>query len=261
MEEAKKTKKPRFTEKKIYAIVDNVKENSVMLFSKFSDAVSNTRKKEAWKKVQNAVNAVSFTSRTIEEIKKKWDDIKRGTKKKATSITNEWKKTGGGVPSFIALSKMEEDVVAVVGEERVFGISTGCDTMKTPMKASCAETAASAVMPPFGNATGSITHVLYVDHTRQTPKRPTESENNLPVKQKKTDSESLILQRKHVEIEEQRLIIERERLAIEKRRLFIEEKRFESAKRQEIDNDGLQEPTSFEVFRGAFMSLNSNSRN
>ncbi|XP_076109517.1 myb-related transcription factor, partner of profilin-like [Mytilus galloprovincialis] len=192
MEEQKKTKKPRFTEKEIDAIVDNVKENSVMLLSKFSDVVSNTRKKEAWKKVQNAVNAVSFTSRTSEEIKKKWDDIKRGTKKKATSITNERKKTGGGVPSFIALSKMEEDVVhfvTVVGEERVFGISTGCDTMKTPIKASCAETVVSAVMPPFENTTGNITQVLHVDHTRQTPKRPTESENYLPVKQKKTDSE------------------------------------------------------------------------
>ncbi|XP_063405925.1 uncharacterized protein LOC134689887 [Mytilus trossulus] len=118
-----------FTEKEIDAIVDNVKENSVMLFSKFSNVASNTRKKEAWKKVQNAVNAVSFTNRTTEEIKT-WDDIKRGTKKKATSITNDREKTGGGVPSFIALNKMEEDVVAVVGEERVFGISTGCDTMK-----------------------------------------------------------------------------------------------------------------------------------
>ncbi|CAC5378120.1 unnamed protein product [Mytilus coruscus] len=81
-------------------------------------------KKYAWKKVENAVNAVSFTIRTTEEI-----NIKRGAKKKATTITNERKKTGE-VPRFIELSKMEENVVAVVGEERVFGISTGCDPMK-----------------------------------------------------------------------------------------------------------------------------------
>ncbi|CAC5418689.1 unnamed protein product [Mytilus coruscus] len=222
MEEGKKTKKPRFSEKEVDAIVDNVKENSNML--------------------------------TTEEIKKKWDDIKRGAKKKATSITNERKKTGGGVPSFIALSKMEEDVVAVVGEERVFGISTGCDTMKTPIKASCGETVVSASMPQFANTTGNITHVL--DHTRQTPNRPTESENYLPVtqvlKQKKTDNE-----RQLVEIEGQRLIIERERLAVEKRRLLIEEERLESVKRQEKENDAEQEPSSFEVFRGAFMSLDS----
>ncbi|CAC5423007.1 unnamed protein product [Mytilus coruscus] len=216
-------------------------------------------KKKHWKKVENAVNAVSFSIRTTEEIKKKWDDIKRGTKKKTTSITNERKKTGGGVPSFIALSKMEEDVVAVVGEERVFGISTGCDTMKTPIKASCGETVVSASMPQFANTTGNITRVL--DHTRQTPKRPTESENYLPVtqvlKRKKTDNESLILQRQLVEIEGQRLIIERERLAVEKRRLLIEEERLESVKRQEKENDAEQEPSSFEVFRGAFMSLDS----
>ncbi|CAC5381642.1 unnamed protein product [Mytilus coruscus] len=56
--------------------------------------------------------------------------MKRGTKKKAATISNEHKKTGGGVTSFIAFSKMEKDIVAVVGEEIVFGIQTGCDTMK-----------------------------------------------------------------------------------------------------------------------------------
>jgi hypothetical protein len=39
--------------------------------------VSNGKKKEAW---ENVVNAMSFTVRTLEELKKKWDDMKRGTK-------------------------------------------------------------------------------------------------------------------------------------------------------------------------------------
>jgi hypothetical protein len=39
--------------------------------------VSNGKKKEAW---ENVVNAMSFIVRTLEELKKKWDDMKRGTK-------------------------------------------------------------------------------------------------------------------------------------------------------------------------------------
>ncbi|CAC5378119.1 unnamed protein product [Mytilus coruscus] len=120
-------------------------------------------KKYAWKKVENAVNAVSFTIRTTEEI-----NIKRGAKKKATTITNERKKTGE-VPRFIELSKMEENVVAVVGEERVFGISTGCDPMKTPIKALCAEinTVVSTSTPQFVNTTENILSVI---DARPTPK-------------------------------------------------------------------------------------------
>ena len=124
-----KEKKPRFSEKEIEVLVQNIKEKSEILNSKFTDVVSNGKKKESWRNIADAVNSVSFTTRTIEELKKKWDDIKRGTKKRASAIKKDGTKTGGGVLEIPPLTSMEEDVVSVIGEERVFGLSNGVDTM------------------------------------------------------------------------------------------------------------------------------------
>jgi len=132
--EEKKNKKPRFSEREIEILVSMVKEKNDVLFGKFSDVVSNGKKKEAWGNVVNAVNAVSFTVRTMEELKKKWDDMKRGTKKRASAVKNDQMKTGGGRPDIPPLTSIEEDVVSILGEERVFGLPSGLDTMGSKVR-------------------------------------------------------------------------------------------------------------------------------
>ncbi|XP_062614931.1 uncharacterized protein LOC134276675 [Saccostrea cucullata] len=102
MEDRKK--KPRFSEKELEILV---KEGSDIINSKFSDMINNTEKKQV----------------TVEEIKKKWDDVKRGTKKRASAVQKESCKTGSGKLEIIPLSPIEEDIVSVMGEERIFGFS------------------------------------------------------------------------------------------------------------------------------------------
>ena len=92
------------------------------------------RKKEAWGNVVNAVYAVSFTVRAMEELKKKWDDMKRGTKKRASAVKNYQMKTGGGRSDIPPLTSIEEDVVSILGEERVFGLPSGLDTMGSKVR-------------------------------------------------------------------------------------------------------------------------------
>jgi hypothetical protein len=91
--------------------------------------VSNGKKKEAW---ENVVNAMSFTVRTLEELKKKWDDMKRGTKE-CICRKNDQKKTGGRRPDIPPFTSME-DVVSILGEERVFGLPSGLDTMGSKVR-------------------------------------------------------------------------------------------------------------------------------
>ncbi|XP_062620352.1 nuclear apoptosis-inducing factor 1-like [Saccostrea cucullata] len=131
MEDRKK--KPRFSEKEIEILVQGVKERSDVINSKFSDMISNTKKKQAWVEILESVNAVSFSKRTVDEIKKKWDDVKRGTKKRASAVQKERCKTGSGKLEIIPLSPMEEDIVSVMGEERIFGFSSYVDTMIPPV--------------------------------------------------------------------------------------------------------------------------------
>jgi phosphopantetheine adenylyltransferase len=66
---------------------------------------------------------MSFTNRTTDELEKKWDDVKRGTKKRASEIQSERNKTGGGKLEVTILNSMEQDVVSVMGEERIFGFN------------------------------------------------------------------------------------------------------------------------------------------
>ena len=68
--------------------------------------MSNGKKKEAW---GNVVNAMSFTVRTLEELKKKWDDMKRGTKE-CICRKNDQKKTGGRRPDIPPLTSIEDVV-------------------------------------------------------------------------------------------------------------------------------------------------------
>lgn len=69
MEDRKK--KPRFSEKEIELLVQGVKERSDIINSKFSDVINNSKKKQAWFEVMEAVNAVSFSTRTVDELYKK----------------------------------------------------------------------------------------------------------------------------------------------------------------------------------------------
>ena len=80
-EQAERKRKPKFTEKEIEVMVRKIQENSVTLFSRFSDTITLKKKKIAWMDVHRTVNATSMVSRSVDEIKKKWD-IKRIIAKK-----------------------------------------------------------------------------------------------------------------------------------------------------------------------------------
>lgn len=89
-ETSERKRKPRFLDREIDVLVSKVNENSEVLFSRFSDSISNKKKKMAWMEVQKSVNATSVVPRTFEEIKKKWDDVKRITKKRAVEVKKVW---------------------------------------------------------------------------------------------------------------------------------------------------------------------------
>ena len=91
--------------------------------------MSNGKKKEAW---ENVVNAMSFTVRTLEELKKKWDDMKRGTKE-CICRKNDQKKTGGRRPDTTS-SILVRGGISILGEERVFGLPSGLDTMGSKVR-------------------------------------------------------------------------------------------------------------------------------
>lgn len=75
-----------------------------------------------------AVNAVSFSIRTVDELKKKWNDVKRGTNKegicRAQRAVQEEEREMNTVP----LSAMEKEIVSLMGEEIIFGFNSYVET-------------------------------------------------------------------------------------------------------------------------------------
>ncbi len=83
----------------------------------------NRRKKQAWEKVAEEVNAIGGKNRNSEECRKKWSNLKSQTKSKIVAERREHCKTGGGKFNALQLSSFEESVAAAMAEEQLFGIS------------------------------------------------------------------------------------------------------------------------------------------
>ncbi|XP_064635812.1 myb-related transcription factor, partner of profilin-like [Lineus longissimus] len=125
---AKLKRKARFYEDELNVLVNNVEQRYQMLFSKFSDVVTNTAKAKAWEDITAKVNACAPCQRTSTEVRKKWDDIKSRTKQKATELKSDVTGTGGGKKTRPDLNPFERRIMGLLGESRVFGIKGGVDT-------------------------------------------------------------------------------------------------------------------------------------
>ncbi|XP_073251955.1 uncharacterized protein [Porites lutea] len=146
MSAGKKQRSSRFTQGMTDALVEAYGKHQYILQSKFSNLVTNEKKKEAWIKVADAVNAVNPAERkTVEQVKKKWEDVTGSVKKKERHARQqELKKlntTGNGFladednsdsagPSVDILSQSEQEVARILGPEIFTGIPGGQDTMK-----------------------------------------------------------------------------------------------------------------------------------
>ena len=87
----------------------------------FSAGCTNTNKKEAWEAVTRAVDAVSGEGRTIEEVKKKWFDLKCETKRNIAKFRRKMQRTGGGTPDTTPMSELDQRIGAIIRETALSG--------------------------------------------------------------------------------------------------------------------------------------------
>ena len=65
--EQERKRKPKFLDNEVDILVSKIQEKSDVLFTRFSDTVSNKKKKMAWVEVQNSINATSLVPRTLKK--------------------------------------------------------------------------------------------------------------------------------------------------------------------------------------------------
>lgn len=94
-----KKRKPNFTKEEMNVLLEEVEGSKDVLFSRLTNVLTNKKKQDRWSLIVNKINAVApnATSRTLKEIKKKWEDAKAASKetsssaKKRTETDGRWK--------------------------------------------------------------------------------------------------------------------------------------------------------------------------
>ncbi|XP_078520410.1 uncharacterized protein LOC144785321 [Lissotriton helveticus] len=78
--------------------------------------------RKIWLEIQSKVNAVEVTPRDIDDLKKRWYDLRSITKKKIAELHKEANKTGGGKNRAPPLTELEELVGSTIEPESVCGL-------------------------------------------------------------------------------------------------------------------------------------------
>ncbi|KAK7503393.1 hypothetical protein BaRGS_00005314 [Batillaria attramentaria] len=90
--QAKRPKKPNFSDKETEVMMEEISVEAAVLMSALGTAVTNQKKQQIWANITEKVNAVGGNARTVEQVKKRWKDLKMSVLK--------WKQeasaTGGG---------------------------------------------------------------------------------------------------------------------------------------------------------------------
>ena len=229
MEEKTRQRKAKFTERELSVLVDEIEGNYQIISAKFTDAVTNDKKNKVWIAITNNVNAVSCVQRTVDEIRRKWDDLKSRTKKKANDVKKDRQKTGGGEREEPDLTEFEQRVINLIGTTVVYGLKGGIDTDDATVSVSTEQINRSVDEDEDDDFFDSVTTVS--DFTLSRPS--TSNVGSQPKRQKISGEQSDRIDRhnkihysqKLLDVEMERLAIEKKRLAIEERRLQIEEAR------------------------------------
>lgn len=155
MSSEKKSRSARFTPAMSEALVQAYQKYQFILQAKFSETVSLEKKKGAWGYVADAVNAVnSGEKKSVEQIKKRWEDMTGNVKKKEREARNKelrrLRVTGNGhlededdenaaklsEPCTESLTPSEKEIAIILGPQTFTGIPGGHDSMETVGQAS-----------------------------------------------------------------------------------------------------------------------------
>ena len=88
-------RKPNFTDEELVILLNEVARDKMTIMSRFQTSVTHKQKKEVWRRISESVNVCGVAYRTIDDVKKKWKDLKSAA---LHSLRNHAKKTGVGAP-------------------------------------------------------------------------------------------------------------------------------------------------------------------
>ncbi|XP_050708908.1 myb-related transcription factor, partner of profilin-like, partial [Eriocheir sinensis] len=132
MASAVKRRRPNFSNEEILALITGVRQRWETITGPLSSCVTAAAKQRAWEAVVEEVNAVSGVGRSVEEVRMKFSDFKRHTKKKLGELRREATSTGGGSVQTDTLTDAEEAMAQVLDPAVVAGVGSGLESDPRP---------------------------------------------------------------------------------------------------------------------------------
>ncbi|XP_060575078.1 uncharacterized protein LOC132732625 [Ruditapes philippinarum] len=125
--DVKKTKRPKWEMEETTVLVETVV-SFKNLDAKFTNTYCSADRNRFWADTTEKINAVGGNSRTVQQVEKKWRDMKSQTKSKEVRRREEMRKTGGGAAEHINMSSLEEKILGKIPSCTVEGVPGGRDT-------------------------------------------------------------------------------------------------------------------------------------
>lgn len=122
-EGAGRKRKQKFSEREQEVLIEEMVCSHELLFGKKALRVPESRKRRIWLDIQEKVNAVGVTQRTVEELRKRWYDMRQRSKEKVAARLAEANKTGGGTSTATDSTPHEELVESTLLPESVSGVA------------------------------------------------------------------------------------------------------------------------------------------
>jgi hypothetical protein len=92
----KRKRKANFTATEVALLTEMTEPHLPLLSSKFTNSVTNEKKKVVWANICQAINAQGVDIRTCDDIKEKWQALQKNAKAAAAEEKRNILKTGGG---------------------------------------------------------------------------------------------------------------------------------------------------------------------
>lgn len=126
----KKPRKPNWTSEEMEVLAEAYLSSYKVIRGKLTPVVTSEVKKRAWENITDKVNAVSLCLRTVEETRKRLQDVQSCIKKKEAYRKKEADMTGGGPPTEITFKPWELTILSTISPVSIYGIEGGADTGK-----------------------------------------------------------------------------------------------------------------------------------
>ncbi|CAG9763619.1 unnamed protein product [Ceutorhynchus assimilis] len=165
-----------------------VKKHKGILENKKTDAVTNADKNKCWVMLEKEFNAESGASyRSAQILKKKYENMKKQTKKKISEEKCYRFGTGGGPFQEFTLTEADQTVIEILGKTRVHGLATQFGGDAEPKKIKTKPNSSNVHTPPsptqnletHNNEEDIEAILIYTEETEEATQNDTDRNNEI----------------------------------------------------------------------------------